>query len=100
MRFSTTFLLLAASAGTLVSAGIDFCHPTYCKLGDSCHEDIEGAHCCDGLEIRDVLQCQDGKWQIRNACENPDDRCACTSDNDIICEPIFKPEPAPHGGWP
>ncbi|KAK8066952.1 hypothetical protein PG997_013699 [Apiospora hydei] len=91
MRFSIIALLVAATAGSLVSAGIDICHGP-CKMDDPCSEDKEnGAHCCGvdehGKDI--VLHCDNGAWKLRNPC-GWHNICTCTMERDLVCMNIHE----------
>ncbi|KAK7912111.1 hypothetical protein PG985_014592 [Apiospora marii] len=86
MRFFNTVLLLATTS--LVAAG-DVCPGTYCHIGDRCGYDANGPHCCGAGNDKNVLQCVNGKWAIRNVCKN-NEFCTCTGSHDLICKKISK----------
>ncbi|KAK8017418.1 hypothetical protein PG993_013744 [Apiospora rasikravindrae] len=90
MRFFTTLLLLATTSGSLVSAA-DVCPGTYCSIGGRCEYNVNGPHCCDGGDSRKVLQCNNGKWELRNTCKE-NEFCTCTGSKDLVCRKRNKRE--------
>ncbi|KAK8112610.1 hypothetical protein PG984_013136 [Apiospora sp. TS-2023a] len=90
MRFFNAVLLLAMTSGSLVSAG-DICPGTYCTVGERCEYDPNGPHCCGANNNRNVLQCENGVWQIRNVCSS-NQFCTCTGRHDLICRNVNKRE--------
>ncbi|KAK6822967.1 hypothetical protein PG990_015402 [Apiospora arundinis] len=83
MRFFSSVLLLAATAGSLVAA-VDHCPPKFCEVGETCNTDPDGPHCCS-KDAAQVLQCKGTKWEVRNACD-PAHFCTCTNSSDLICK--------------
>ncbi|KAK2001496.1 hypothetical protein LX36DRAFT_653240 [Colletotrichum falcatum] len=82
--FNTSLLLVAMASASLVSAGNDVCPGTYCTVGVRCEHTPNGPHCCSASSSRDVLECEAGKWAIRNVC-NHDQYCMCSSHGDLVC---------------